>query len=336
MSAASFLPLAVAVVLLIAAYLVWWLDRFRWEPLARFLVTALLAAVVSLGVVTAAASQLGSEPGGMPTAHMRSGAADVTSGAEVQWDWVRVAVILARDAGVMLVLLLLSRRGTLEGPLDGAVYGLAAASGVAGEAGVRLLLFPDPAGPWRGVFAALLGASALVALGAFLGRGVLAVRAVPLLGWSALGLVVSVALEAVGDLAWRAAGLGRSPWRWIELTGPLAALVELGGALLVVLWVERRVLARQLAEEVAFGVMPAWAADTISSYQRRVQGDWWTRGDERRALVRLVVSLAHKKEQLGFLPKNVRSLYGIEVGRLRQRARVLLADGSSDTSDGAS
>jgi hypothetical protein len=148
------------------------------------------------------------------------------------------------------------------------------------------------------------------------------------LGWSVLGLAGSVAVQYLGGLAWRAVGLGRFPWRWVELAGPATALLALLGALIAVLWVERRILARQLAEEVGFGVMPAWAADTISCYRKRVRGDWWGRGDERRALVSLVVSLAHKKEQLAFLPEKFRSLYGIEVGRLRQRARVLLADAS--------
>ena len=89
---------------------------------------------------------------------------------------------------------------------------------------------------------------------------------------------------------------------------------------------ERRVLAGQLVEEVELGVLPAWVAEIVPSYPRRIRSEWWPRRDERREILRLLVTMAFRKHRLRTLSADRLRLYGLEVGRLRNRARVILAD----------
>ena len=58
---------------------------------------------------------------------------------------------------------------------------------------------------------------------------------------------------------------------------------------------------------------------------RRCRSGWWPRRDERREIAGLLVTLGLCKRQLLALPDDRAWLYGLEVGRLRQRARTLLA-----------
>ena len=88
---------------------------------------------------------------------------------------------------------------------------------------------------------------------------------------------------------------------------------------------ERRVLSEQLRTRSALGVLPAWVVEVLPSYRRRIRSDWWPRRDERQEILDLLVSLAFRKQQLRTLPDDRARLYGLEVGRLRQRARAVLA-----------
>ncbi len=51
MSAWLAAPGAFLLLAMVAAYAVWWLDRFAWEPLPRYVFTILLAATAGLALV---------------------------------------------------------------------------------------------------------------------------------------------------------------------------------------------------------------------------------------------------------------------------------------------
>jgi len=51
---------------------------------------------------------------------------------------------------------------------------------------------------------------------------------------------------------------------------------------------------------------------------------WWPRRDERWAIVDLLTQLAYRKHQLRQLDGERASIYSLEVGRLRERARRVL------------
>ena len=168
------------------------------------------------------------------------------------------------------------------------------------------------------------GATALV--GAGIGFAKLALRA-------SMRVPCALATVLVAGLAqWlllRAAIWGWSVWGQhntpFNLALVTAAALLLVGVFWAALLLERRVLTRQLADEVAFGVLPSWVVDVLPSFRRRIRSAWWRRRDERREIVRLLISLAFRKQRLRGLSEERARLYGLEVGRLRQRARTLLA-----------
>jgi len=321
MSPWSVVPFTCGLLVLAGAYLLWWLDRYRWEPLGRFVGTLVLGVAAGALSLVVSAWSGGTEraPALLSTATSQPLVlTELVSGEQA------LALCLQALLACLVLVLFSSRGAYLEGPLDGAVCGVAVAVGAALPMLVTALLARDVTFPWSGLFLVVLGASGGVALGALVGRGVLAGTVSHLVGWSALGALASAVLTIGGRAAWGASGGGRASWRWVELVAPLAALVLLVGLLTLVLFVERKVLTRQLAEEVEYGVLPSWAAHAAGSYLRRVRPSWWERDDERRALAGVMVSLAFKKEQLTRLAPEARNLYGLEVGRLRQRIRAML------------
>jgi hypothetical protein len=310
-SAATIAGVAAPALLLPAAYLLWWLDRYRLFPLARFLATAALAG--SLGLLIAAL---------WPTAVVLGGA---LAGPAMQAPGEiaeRAPVLLVGAARLALaalaVLVFLMARARVESPVDGLVYGIAAGVGLALPAGWLV------AESVAGVDALDLGAQALapVATGAVVGLGVAFARFKP--SWPArvfiaLGGAAAAAAAVTGA---RLAAEASRPW-----VGWLVPAVTLAGAIAGAFAIELAVSRRELAEEARLGVLPAWAPEVLPRYWRRVRAYWWPRRDERRALSRLLLQLAFRKYQLRHLDDDRATLYSLEVGRLRERARRLLDPG---------
>jgi hypothetical protein len=322
MSAWTIVPLAVWALLVGAGYLVWWVDRYRWEPLGSYALAVLLglgAGVAALALVSPAL--LGGSLSGFPT----SSAAAPGAGAWL-WNPALALEVTARQLLTLAVLALLTRSSFVHGPLDGSVCGLGAGVAAALPGLVTGVLRGDASVPWSGTYLVLLAACTGVVLGAFVGRGVLAGRGLGVLGWGSLGALASGALGYAATGAWRASGGGSERFAWSGLLLPVLALAVVVGLLTGVVVLEGKVLRRQLEEEVRFGVLPSWVGETVASYRRRTRSEWWPRGDERRALTGVIVSLAFKKEQLERLAPDARNLYGLEVGRLRQRVRLALSD----------
>ncbi len=312
-------PLAVSAVLLAIVFLLLWLDRYRMEPLPWMAaVVAWALAVPCLLLIAASRSpDLLREPSaGRPL-------------PELWLSPVGLAVALA-FLGVAVPVGVVARTAVLEGPANGAAFGVAV--GLAFSVGMQLLVLARtqlrPAG------AALAGVCLVhAAVGATFGAGIGLTRlsARPALRLPGIAAAAAAAV-ALGALLFLGASSCWTAWGDDEILCNLAlagvAMTILLAIVAVSLSYERRVLAGQLAEEVKLGVLPAWVADLVPSYSRRIRSDWWPRRDERREILRLLVTLAFRKHRLATLPEDRARLYGLEVGRLRHRARVLLVDGA--------
>jgi len=304
--------LAVAVVLAAGAFLVLWLDRFKGEPAMRLVLMAAWGAACALVLRFASptlASLAASAAGG--------GGEPALAGGVAALEELLLAAGLA----------ILATSHYLDGPLDGAAYGTVTGLGCAAVGlAASFAGGPSPADPAAPTVAAVAQAGATALVGGAFGFAKLALRA------ALRGPVVLAAAVVGGVYQWgvaAAAAWGRQGWgqqaMLFEVALGVAAVLLLVGVFLAGLAYERGVLAHQLTEEVALGVLPEWVGSLIPAYGKRVRSDWWPRRDERRAVVRLLTSLAYRKQQLRVLSELRANLYGLEVGRLRQRARALLA-----------
>ena len=294
-----------------ASFLVFWLDRYTTEPVLRLVLVALWGVGCSLALrlvgpawgLAVSLDPVLSIPAALP------------------------AICLLESALLAVILAVLATSHYLEGPLDGAVYGTVAGLGLAATTCLAALHGPRvPPAPSALMFLTLIGAAAAAAVGAGIGFAKLALHPSVRAPFVLAGVVVA------GGAWWlllRAANWGLSAWGPHNI--PLGVALAVGaafflcGVFLGALALERRVLTKQLKDEVALGVLPAWVVDVLPSYRRRIRSAWWRRRDERREIVRLLLSLAYRKHRLRGLPEGRARIYGLEVGRLRQRARTLLA-----------
>jgi hypothetical protein len=309
MSMVETLVVIAPALLLPFAYGAWWLDRFRLAQLGRFLAVFATAAAAGLLLVaqwpSAAASGWRVVGAAMPLSAVTAERlpADLADAA-------RLAVLL------LAVLIALLARGRVETPLDGVLFGVAAGVGCALPSGWLLV----ESAPVVEVGETLVTALTPVAAGAVAGLAVawarMSVRWVARITAVLLGAAAVVAAVVGVRLA---AAAARELW-----VGTALLLGVLAAAVAVALAVEVRVARRELAAEAALGVLPEWVVEVAPRYWRRARGAWWPRRDERRALARLLVQLAFRKRQLGTLDDERATLYSLEVGRLRERARRLL------------
>jgi hypothetical protein len=304
--------LAVAVVLSGAAFAVLWLDRYKAEPVLRLVFAAGWGLLWSLILRLAF-------PGLSPLADPGFTAGIVAV--------LPALVLLLEELLLAAGLAALATSRYLQGPVDGVVYGTVA--------GLGLAIFQTlaalhggwlPSHPTMPVLTALVVADGTALVGGGIGYGKLVVRRPLRVPW------VFVVVLVASLSAWVLHGAATVGWQRWGRQNVLFGLALVATALLLLAalfegaWaLERRVLARQLGEEVSLGVLPAWVVDIVPRYHRRIRSDWWPRRDERREVVRLLTSLAYRKQQLRGLSEESLRLYGLEIGRLRQRARSLLA-----------
>lgn len=305
------LAVALAALLSVAAFLILWLDRYGAEPVVR------LALVALWGLACPLLFRLADPHLGL------AGNPEASSGPGLLPAGVGVLQQLALAAALALV----ATSSFLEGPLDGAVYGVVAGLGFAVSEGLMAVAAPWPGG-WVGVptFFTLAGATAAAIVGAGIGLAKLALRPVLRVPCVLAAVLAAALLRWLLYLAahwgWETAGRDNVV---LNLALIVLAAALLGGVFAAALAFERRVLGAQLGEEVRLGVLPEWVADVLPSYRRRIRSEWWSERDERREIVRLLTSLAYRKHHLRGLPDESARLYGLEVGRLRQRARTLMA-----------
>ena len=294
MSAAAALALAFGFVAVVGVYLALWLDHPPREPLLPLG----LAVVAGAGLGSAALAVAG-RPGSVSLHGLG----------------------LSALAPVAVALIVLAAVRALAGPLDGALLGTA--GGAAAGAAVVLWLARSarPPAAVDALVATLTCAGAAAVLGAGVGRARLAGRPAALGGWLALGLAAAGAIAAPW-LVGRAEGTSGAAAA-LDVARVVVPLLALLAAPLLSARFERRVLERELGEEVGNGILPGEVVFVVASYSRRIRSAWWPRGDERRALVGLLRRLAFRKQQLRHLEGERLHLAGLEVGRMRDRVRRL-------------
>jgi RsiW-degrading membrane proteinase PrsW (M82 family) len=308
----ALLVLALVAALWGATFLVLWLDRYRTEPVPRLVLLAFWGLLCPL-VLRLAGPAMGFVAGPDP---ILGGPASLPLVAGIVEE-----LILALGLAVVAM------SHYLDGPLDGAVFGTVAGLGFAAAQNVAALHAGWlPASLMHPLFMTLVRAAVTAAVGSGIGLAKLTLRM-----W--LRVPCALAVVLVASVARRVLVMAGT-WGWsiwgardtaLNVALVAAALLLLVGVFLGALALERRVIARQLADEVALGVLLPWVAEVLPSYWRRIRSDWWRRRDERREIVRLLTSLAFRKHQLRVLSEERARLYGLEVGRLRQRSRTLLA-----------
>jgi len=297
---------------------VWWFDRYDREPVhlvvGVFLWGALAAPVLAVGATSLVATALGAGP--VVTAGLLGPAIEE----------------LVKAAGLILVVLL-SRE--FDNPTDGVVYGTAvglgfgatenlvyaavgAANGAVADTMTLVLL--------RTAMCAGIHALSSAAFGGCLGFAALSRGRLQRAGWAGGGLVAALALHSTWNLMLvrlGASGSSSVHGAWFATLPALYVLYL--AALALFLRSEQRILKEQLAEEVALEVLPPWVPEVIPYYRRRVRSAWWPSRRERTVLARLLTRLAFRKHAVRRLPRPEADLAGLEVLRLRQRIRAMLA-----------
>jgi hypothetical protein len=298
-------------------FLLFWCDRFRLEPLPWMAAVAgwSLAGPLLLLAVGSRLPAVLNEP---------------ASGRAIPEMWLTPALlaVVLPCIGVALPLVAVAKTRVVEGPSGGAALGVVA--GLSFSGGMQILLLSRTSlrpGGTALAFVYLLHSVVGAAFGVGVGMTRLSSR--PALRVPAVLAATGVA-TSVGALLCVGATSCWSSWGEDNVACNLA-LTGVAAAVLVVTFAgafsyEQRVLEGQLTEEVELGVLPRWVAEIVPSYPRRVRSEWWRRRDERREIVRLLVTIAFRKHRLGALPEDRARLYGLEVGRLRHRARAVLSD----------
>lgn len=281
-----------------------WFDRYGEEAVWPFLGAAVGAAAARIGLDLLVGWAMPQE---LAMLRASDGAA---MGPWQHATGEAVAVVLVVTLAVVILCPPARFPGLVEPLVMGALAGLGA-----GSTGVLLaqthpplvavsrLLWLAVAGAWNGV---------LVGWGR--GGG----------GWTSRG-TAALAVPLAG------AGAAMAGW-WLTSHGDggeLVAAAALPPALLVVavlvaVTLERQVIRTALTREVALGVLPGWVVQAAASFRQRAFGGWWEPRQERRVVAEVLVKLAFRSWVCQRAPVATARLRGLEVGRLRQRARELL------------
>jgi hypothetical protein len=313
---------ALPVALLVVAYLPLWADRFRFEAVPGF---ALCAAV---GAGTGLVWLHWLDPG---VVHALAGASS-SSPVALAVGWFAVAFLLAVQLGALV---LVARGGRFGALIDGALHGFAGGVGMAATIGAYLA--------WHrslgvGAVAAIQPLGVATFCGTLLGLGAGATRVMGRLGARLGALVVplfaaagaAMALPALYPYDVLAHARSVALLGWYEPAAWAAGVA----ALAWVAWVEeRRLVAGALAREAQLGVLPAGVVEVAANPARRMRAAWWPDPDERRVLNRLLTTLALRGVWVSQLPADRVAIYGLELGRLRERARTLLNPRPAAASD---
>lgn len=319
-----------AVVLGLVVLLVWWLDRYEREPLGLVFLAFVWGAVAAPFL-----SLVGELPVRGLILPSQGPYLSSVAGAVLAAPFIEE---LAKGVGLFL-LVGLSRN--VDNATDGMVYGTAVGLGFATAENVLYGLSAAMAGGAGAVVSLMLGRTILSAgihalstslLGGALGAARLAASWPRRFGLALAGLVGAVGVHAGWNLALvRLQLFGRTG---AETGVVILAAVFLELCFVVVFFVatamDHRILLRELSEEVELGVLPAWVAEIIPFYRRRIRGAWWPSRQERTVLCRLLTRLAFRKHALRRVTGEDRDLAGLEVVQLRKRLREIL--GSRDAS----
>jgi RsiW-degrading membrane proteinase PrsW (M82 family) len=315
-------------ILLIIVVFVWFLDRYDREPVH------MVAAVFLWGASAGPAIAIFAL---MTLSRIWLGAGGDLS--PLVFTGVATPLIeeSAKAIGVLLVVLLTRN---FDNPTDGFVYGTAVGLGFAVT---ENYIYGIGIGTTMGVgdllilvvgrtfLAAGVHGLASATFGGFLGHAVLTRRRWQRAGWVTIGLLAAAGLHGGWNLTLTLVGPfapGGGLQNWLVVLPVLYAVYIL--ILAGFLHSEHTILKRQLGEEVALSLAPAWVVEVIPYYRRRLRSDWWPQRNERTVISRLLTRIAFRKHALRNIPQPEAAIASLEVVRLRQRLRAILTPAPSD------
>ncbi len=312
--------LCASVPMLAFLLLIWWLDRYDREPIWLVLLTFAwgafgatgLSLILNSAFASGLAMALGPEMADMITAPL-------------------VAPLVEEPMKALILFVIMFSRH-YDSANDGFVYGAAAGLGFGmTENFLYFYQVSGDTGTWmqtvfiRTFFSALMHAGATSAVGAALGyarfSGTLAkVLALPAAFFVACGMHFAWnGLLTLGGVA----GSG-----WPVLLNFLLFPLEFLALFLVfqfALWHERKVIRRELADEVEQGLIPLAHARNIASWLKRGRRDWVPVGVPHHQYVRAATTLALRKHQCRNSTGSAHDFFREDVLRLRRELQALLA-----------
>ncbi|HND30206.1 MAG TPA: PrsW family intramembrane metalloprotease [Myxococcota bacterium] len=300
--------------------LVWWLDRYDREPIWLVLLTFAWGALG--GVLFALlGSSLAMEPLAMLVGPEQA----------EQLAAVIIAPLVEEPTKAMILFVIMFSRH-FDHAADGFVYG--AAAGLGFGMTENFLYFTsmgsDPM-TWFGMvvirtfFSAVMHACATSCVGAVLGfarfRGwgakilALPMAFIPAMSIHALwnGLLTLDAYVTEWELSWFNFALF-----------PLEVMI-LFGIFQAAIWDERRLIRRELADEVVQGLLPLAHATAIAGYFSRKKPGWVPAGVPQDAYIKAATTLALRKHQCRYASQRAYPFYHDDVLRLRREIQGLLA-----------
>jgi len=302
-----------AAVLPIVAFLwlLWWLDRYDREPVGLFALAFGWGAVGGVLLTLAGSGALAD-----PLAH----ALGIIDPQLAQM--VLIAPLL-EEPSKALVLLLIIRSAQFDNTTDGFVYG--AAAGLGFGMTENLLYFRAAADTGdavafagivsaRTLYSALMHASASSCIGAALGHSKFRHgkgRWGPLVG----GLLAALAIHALWNGLLYAGAQGRTGLGLLDF---VLFPLEFGVLFLIFnlsLLDEKRIIQRELKEEVDLGVIPPVHLEYLGAYRRRIRPGWLPKSMDGQLYIRRATTLAFRKHQLQNSTQP--GYYADEVTRLR-------------------
>ncbi|MCP4867235.1 MAG: PrsW family intramembrane metalloprotease [Proteobacteria bacterium] len=303
-----------AAVLPIVAFLwlVWWLDRYDREPLGLFAVAFGWGAIGGILLTL-----LGSDAFAQPVAETLG----ITDPHLVHM--VILAPILEEPAKA-LVLLLLVRARQFDNTTDGFVYG--AATGLGFGMTENLMYFRAAADTGdavafaalvaaRTLYSALMHASASSCIGAALGYSKFRNGAGK---WGALagGLIAALGIHALWNGLLYAGFQGQTTLGKLDFILFPIEFAVLFAIFNLSLLDEKRIIQRELQEEVDLGVLPPPHLAYLGAYRRRIRPGWLPAGMDGALYIRRATTLAFRKHQLKVNAEP--GHYADEITRLRR------------------
>ena len=293
-------------------WLVWWLDRYDREPLGLFAVAFGWGAIG--GVLL---TLLGSEA----LDGVLSRALGITD-----LDLVHMVILapLLEEPAKALVLLLLVRAAHFDNTTDGFVYGAAAGLGfgmtenliyfrAAADTGDAFAFAAIVAA--RTLYSALMHASASSCIGAALGYSKFR-NGANKWGALAIGLVASLAIHALWNGLLYAGFQGRTSLGLLDFVLFPLEFAVLFAIFNLSLLDEKRIIQRELQEEVDLGVLPIPHLAYLGAYRRRIRPGWLPEGMDGPLYIRRATTLAFRKHQLKVNAEP--GHYADEITRLRR------------------
>ncbi|MCO4743854.1 MAG: PrsW family intramembrane metalloprotease [Proteobacteria bacterium] len=275
---------------------VWWMDRYEREPVWLLLLTFAWGALGAIATALDGSATMMDSVG-------------VLSPPLWMADAIGAVFIapLVEEPAKAVVLLIVALTPHFDNATDGFVYG--AAAGLGFGMTENFMYFSSVAaeghvGMWAGtvvvrtLYSAVMHATASSVVGACIGavkfRGV---------AWVALATTIGLAIAMAIHMAWN----GLLTLEGIANAGGLLALsnfflfplefLVIFSVFQGCLWLESRMIRRELAEEVASGLLPDGHAKVLSSYWRRI-ARWWTEGEVfTSAYIHATTTLALRKSQ---------------------------------------